>query len=90
MCTGLANGGYIPPKEEKKAVSLIKPYTNFDRIKEMRIDEMAEFLEDVNSSSCTMICSQMSSECDYANLTAECRVEYCKKNIIKWLEREAK
>lgn len=38
MCLGLGNG-YIEPKEEK--VSLLKPYTKFDRIKDMSLNEMA-------------------------------------------------
>lgn len=39
MCIGLA-GGYREP--EKK--SLLKPYTNFDKMKDMDIDSMAEQL----------------------------------------------
>lgn len=70
-------------------MTLLKKYTNNDRINEMSIEEKAEFLEYVNSSSCATICSQKPNECDYANLTHECRVEYCQKNITQWLESEA-
>lgn len=83
MCLGKATGVREPEK-----MSLLKRKTNNDRINEMSVAEKAEFLEDVNSSSCAMICSQTPTECDYANLTYECRVEYCQKNIIKWLESE--
>jgi len=42
MCLGLA-ADYREPKEEK-TTSLLKPYTNFDKIKNMSVNEMAEFL----------------------------------------------
>lgn len=37
MCLGLASGY----KEPEKKMSLLKPYTNFDRLKDASIDEMA-------------------------------------------------
>lgn len=40
MCLGLATG-YINKDDNN---SLLKPYTNFDNLKDMNIDEMAEFL----------------------------------------------
>ena len=39
MCLNLENG--LVPKEKKK-ISLLKNYTNFDKIKDMNFDEMAE------------------------------------------------
>lgn len=85
MCLGLANGC---TKSEKESVSLLKKKTNYDRIKEMTVDEMAEFLEEVSSCQCSVICSENSGKCDYANLTFEDRVEYCHRNIKQWLESE--
>lgn len=38
MCLGLGNG-CVPKKENR--TSLLKPYTQFDKIKAMDIDEMA-------------------------------------------------
>lgn len=40
MCTELAQGY----REPEKKMSLLKPYTNFEKIKAMDIDEMADFL----------------------------------------------
>lgn len=67
-----------------------KDFNNFERIKLMNIDELAKFLEEVNSSSCAMICSRIPSECNYANLTHEGRVAYCFNSIKQWLESEYK
>lgn len=40
MCLGLATG-YIKPKEERTTSSL-KPYTNNDKLSDMRLDERAD------------------------------------------------
>lgn len=42
MCLGLATG-YIKPKEER-TTSLLKPYTNNDKLTDMSLDERAEFI----------------------------------------------
>ena len=68
MCLGKASG-YREAKENKtEKVSLLKPYTNFEKIKSMTLDEMTEFLEKVNCSACAMICSQTPTECEYTKL----------------------
>lgn len=87
MCTGLANGGYIPPKEEKKAVSLIKPYTNFDRIKEMTVEELAERMTNVEFNIIHEVYDAMKIPCSNSKLH--------KEHILRqtewkhWLESEA-
>lgn len=76
---------------KEKRQSLLKPYTNFDRIKDMSVDEMAAFLDEVNSCLC-MICSKERNECefnDYYLTPDEQEEDYCHKNITKWLESEA-
>lgn len=76
MCVGLANGGYVEPKEER--VSLLKPYTRFDKIKDMTLDEMAETME----KSCGKGCP----------LFDDCHVksnDECMEKIKQWLESEA-
>lgn len=67
---------YAPPKEEKKAVSLIKPYTNFDRIKDMTIEELAEFI----STPRCQYCVYKDEPCDIAD---------CKDGLRQYLESEA-
>lgn len=73
---------------EKKKMSLLKPYTHFDKIKNMNIDELADFIEEINACCCSAICITCQSECEYSNLNFEERVEYCHQNIKQWLESE--
>lgn len=52
--------------------------TNFDRIKAMSEEELAEFL---NKSACDYYC----------NYTSECTLgTSCKQGILEWLKSEAK
>lgn len=75
MCLGM-DGGYIEPKEEKKT-SLLKRKTNFDRIKEMTIDEMAAAIMCPNEIVCL----------DEKQVRCE---EDCVACCKKWLESEVK
>lgn len=88
MCTGLANGGYIPPKEEKKAVSLIKPYTNFDRIKEMSVEELAERMTNVEFNIIHEVYDAMKIPCSNSKIRKEHILR--QKEWKHWLESEAK
>lgn len=82
MCLGLANGGYIPPKEEKKAVSLLKRKTNFENLTPAKL---AEIMSDIGNES--KYC------CEYCNFfnTNKCDINgtNCMKGITKYLESEA-
>lgn len=87
MCTGLANGGYISPKEEKKAVSLIKPYTNFDRIKEMTVEELAERMTNVEFNIIHEVYDAMKIPCSNSKIRKEHM--FRQKEWKHWLESEA-
>lgn len=82
MCLGLANGGYIPPKEEKKTVSLLKRKTNFENLTPAKL---AEIMRDIGNES--KYC------CEYCNFfnTNKCDINStnCMKGITKYLESEA-
>lgn len=76
MCMGMNN--YREPKEEKK-MSLLKPYTNNDRINDMSIDEKAEFLNTVLEGTI-----EITNGC----LSERCKAEHCNGCIKQWLESE--
>lgn len=78
MCLGLGNG--CVPNEEKKT-SLLKPYTNFENIKDMDIDKMAESLAivEVNAVCCYI---SMGKE-EYNHFKSE-----RKKQWLEYLESE--
>lgn len=80
MCLGMASG-YIEPKEEKKT-SLLKPYTNFDNIKDMNLDELAEKLATVELNAVCVYVSMDGAE--YILVKSE-----RKKQWLEWLESEA-
>lgn len=67
-------------KKSKEKVSLLKPHTQFEKIKAMNLDEMAEFID------------TLTSQCD----PVDCRkcplfdVHCGGNNIKQWLESEAK
>lgn len=80
MCTELANGENIEPKEKK--LSLLKLYTNFDSIRNMNIDELAEKLSIIELNA---ICVYISAdEIGYNRVKNE-----RKKQWLEWLESEA-
>ena len=62
-----------------------KPWTNYDRIHNMGVESLAEWIED-------NFCNAM--WCDpFPNLdqnTGTCALEDCKQCIVKWLESEVK
>lgn len=72
--------GYTEPKEEK--VSLLKPYTNFDRIKDMKVEEIAEKLAVIEANAACVYCNP--NEVDYLSVKRE-----RKKQWIEYLESEA-
>lgn len=79
MCLGLGNGCVL--KEEKRT-SLLKPYTNFDNIKDLNIDKMAEMLAIVE---CNAVCCYIPmGKKEYLKLKTE-----RKKQWIEYLESEA-
>lgn len=79
MCLGLASG-YIEPKEEKKT-SLLKPYTNFDNIKDMNLDELAEKLATVELNA---VCVHIfMDEAEYIRAKSK-----RKKQWLEWLASE--
>lgn len=73
MCLGLGNG--CVPKEEKKT-SLLKPYTNFENIKDMNIDEMAESLATV----------ELNAVCCYISMNKEEYISTKAERKQQWLE----
>lgn len=78
MCLGLGNGCVAP--KEKKGLSLVKPYTNADKINDMSIEEKAEFI-----AALTQYCDPF--DCDDCPLKD---LSVCSKDGIKqWLESEA-
>ncbi len=85
MCLGLGNG--CVPKEEKKAVSLLKPYTNFDRIKDMNLDEIAERFANVEFN----IINEVYKTLDIPTDKSKFKNEYSnrKKEWKQYLESEA-
>lgn len=64
---------------QKQYSSLLKPYTNFDNIKDMSIDELAEFI-DIISYSCSI------GDCENCTLGLSNACD--KENIINWLKSE--
>ncbi len=63
----------------EKDFSLLKPYTNYDKIRDMSIEEMAQFIlcpnNHLNFKNKLLICDLENTSC----------IECCKK----WLESEA-
>lgn len=55
--------------EKKKTVSLLKRKTNFDRIKEMSVDELAEKLAIIEANAACVYCSP--NEVDYLSVKIE-------------------
>lgn len=73
MCLGLATG--YQKNEEKSPTSLLKPYTNFDKLKESSADEVATLLAGLGCH----ICPYKDKECDHID---------CKSAMKEWLESE--
>ena len=78
MCLGKAMGVVEAPE---KKMSLLKPYTKFDEIKAMTIDEMAEFIADSQTDICDYCKPDETTVCG----NPEC----CNRGIKAWLESEA-
>lgn len=79
MCLGFGNGCVAP--KEKKGLSLVKPYTNADRINDMSVEEKAEFLDEHKIYRCL--------HCSYHYEEGDCHNKECKDGYKKWLESEA-
>lgn len=65
----------------------VKGITNFDRIKAMSVEELAEYLYNTDDLLCDEICkhSQVDYVCPYAD---EPTKEMCINCVKKWLESE--
>lgn len=72
MCLGLATG--YQRNEEKTTTSLLKPYTNFDKLKESSIDEAATLL---------------ANTCAFCPHKDSCTDTDCETAMKEWLESEA-
>ena len=68
MCMGLATG-YIKPKEER-TTSLLKPYTNNDKLTDMSIEERAKLID--KEPWCDGNCTEV-DECK------DCIIDFFKK-----------
>lgn len=68
--------------QEEKKTSLLKPYTNFENLKAMNINEMAEFLH--QNSGC--------STCAFSDVETgrPCGTGECIEGRKQWLMQEAK
>lgn len=79
MCLGLGNGCVV---KEKKRTSLLKPYTNFENLKAMNINELAEKLVIVELNAAMVF--DIGSPEEFSSLKQERQ-----KDWIEWLESEA-
>lgn len=57
-----------------------KPKTNYDRIRNMNVDELAEFLEEFKKYRCP--------NCAYHYEEEPCFDKYCENGLKQWLESE--
>lgn len=64
----------------KERMSLLKPYTNFDRINDMSVEEKANFIDDI-----TRHCAN--DECEHCPLNGAQPCDVF--SITQWLESEA-
>lgn len=62
--------------------------TNYEKIKNMSVDEMAKWLEDKIPESCKFCASGNLHECGYWEKGFYDGVELCIKNRALWLESE--
>lgn len=63
---------------------------NFEYIKNKNIQEMAEWMEDILSSSPCYCCVKKDiKKCHYYEKNYSDRIELCVENRKKWLESEA-
>ncbi len=60
-------------------------HTNFEKIKDMTVEEMAEFLDRVRYDYCTTCCNNLNN-CMRNNAIEP----ICKNHFINWLESEIK
>lgn len=70
--------------------SLLKPYTNYDRIKNMTVDEMAiEFASPFSLPSFCDLCDKTDGDNCVADKDFSCDIYYRKSLMKQWLESEA-
>lgn len=62
--------------------------TNYDRIKAMSVEELADVLYDVNDQICFENCSASTGNKFSCPLGDNLNISDCKKCIKKWLESE--
>lgn len=64
--------------------------TNYDKNKNMSIEEMSRFLEKAFCDCCECCVLNSSLDCGYYEIKDENeRIDFCCANIKKWLESEA-
>lgn len=62
---------------------------NYERIKNMSVEEMAELLDKTLSGDCCYPCKMKNVyKCGYFLLDSDSRCQLCVKNIKLWLESE--
>jgi len=85
---GKLTESYEPPEQNKKH-SLLKPYTNNDRINDMSVEEKAKKLDELVGNDCDIcpFCNIMgdAQECELS----EYHFHTCEMKYQKWLESEA-
>lgn len=64
-------------QKKKKGLSLVKPYTNADKINDMSVEEKAKFL---NTNIICDFCARNNDDCGDLD---------CEQGIKEWLESEA-
>ncbi len=78
MCIGMESG-YRENKKSGEKLSLLKPYTNADMLREMSNDELVTMISDNGFFDCKFCAYHYKDTCN-----AECR-----KGFKEWLESEA-
>lgn len=79
-------------EEKSKKMSLLKPYTNRDRLNDMSSQEFAKFLLEVDAQDFMVdICCEICCEgyCEYYSKEGGSCEGNCENAIVKWLESEA-
>lgn len=73
MCLGYGNGCVL---KNKKQTSLLKTYTNNDKINDMNVEEKAKFIGNGKCDCCVF-------------RDIDCQEKTCKDGVKLWLESEA-
>lgn len=74
---------------EEEIMGKQKKITNFDKIKAMNVDEMAEAIELLRMSDCGVSQSEYDNGCIFCIISKLCRVSNSKLKLKQWLESES-